>query len=176
MAFGRWWSKLDDRTRGLPSTFGFPIRIHPRDPNTTWTMPLNGDMADVSHPTQLQRSGDHAMADKTGRRCAKVCRRQAVSSLCSVKQWRVTNAIQPESISAQIVARSSQASMKVRIGRRSHVTCQLYSRSRYSNENNSWRLSGSFPLRLRLLFRLRLSAGGEIETFQHIGQTHPLGL
>jgi hypothetical protein len=39
---GRSW---DDRTKGLPSTFGFPIRIHPRDPNTIWTLPLNGDMA-----------------------------------------------------------------------------------------------------------------------------------
>ncbi|MGB6800289.1 MAG: exo-alpha-sialidase, partial [Xanthobacteraceae bacterium] len=39
---GRSW---DDRTKGLPSTFGFPIRVHPRDPNTIWTMPLNGDMA-----------------------------------------------------------------------------------------------------------------------------------
>jgi hypothetical protein len=39
---GRSW---DDITTGLPSTFGFPIRVHPRDPNTLWTLPLNGDMA-----------------------------------------------------------------------------------------------------------------------------------
>jgi hypothetical protein len=37
---GRSW---DDITDGLPSTFGFPIRIHPRDANTIWTIPLNGD-------------------------------------------------------------------------------------------------------------------------------------
>lgn len=37
---GRSW---DDITDGLPSTFGFPIRIHPRDPDTIWTLPLNGD-------------------------------------------------------------------------------------------------------------------------------------
>ena len=37
---GRSW---DDITEGLPSTFGFPIRVHPRDPNTIWTLPLNGD-------------------------------------------------------------------------------------------------------------------------------------
>lgn len=37
---GRSW---DDITDGLPSTFGFPIRVHPRDPNTIWTLPLNGD-------------------------------------------------------------------------------------------------------------------------------------
>lgn len=39
---GRNW---DDITEGLPSTFGFPIRVHPRDPDTIWTLPLNGDMA-----------------------------------------------------------------------------------------------------------------------------------
>lgn len=39
---GRSW---DDITQGLPSTFGFPIRVHPRDPDTIWTLPLNGDSA-----------------------------------------------------------------------------------------------------------------------------------
>ncbi len=39
---GRSW---DDITPGLPSTFGFPIRVHPRDPETLWTIPLNGDSA-----------------------------------------------------------------------------------------------------------------------------------
>lgn len=39
---GRSW---DDITRGLPSTFGFPICVHPRDPKTIWTVPLNGDIA-----------------------------------------------------------------------------------------------------------------------------------
>ena len=31
-------------TAGLPSTFGFPVRVHPRDARTVWTLPLNGDM------------------------------------------------------------------------------------------------------------------------------------
>jgi photosystem II stability/assembly factor-like uncharacterized protein len=39
---GRSW---EDITAGLPSTFGFPIRVHPRDPQTAWTLPLNGDSA-----------------------------------------------------------------------------------------------------------------------------------
>jgi photosystem II stability/assembly factor-like uncharacterized protein len=37
---GRSW---EDITPGLPSTFGFAIRVHPRDPGTIWTLPLNGD-------------------------------------------------------------------------------------------------------------------------------------
>ncbi len=37
---GRHW---DDITEGLPSTFGFPIAMDPEDPQTIWTVPLNGD-------------------------------------------------------------------------------------------------------------------------------------
>lgn len=33
-----------DITEGLPSTFGFPLQVHPRDGQTIWTVPLNGDM------------------------------------------------------------------------------------------------------------------------------------
>lgn len=37
---GRSWQCLDE---GLPSTFGFPIVAHPTDPETVFTVPLNGD-------------------------------------------------------------------------------------------------------------------------------------
>lgn len=37
---GREWLDIN---AGLPSTFGFPIAIHPHDPRTIWTVPLNGD-------------------------------------------------------------------------------------------------------------------------------------
>ncbi|MEO1197724.1 MAG: hypothetical protein AAFX39_00620 [Pseudomonadota bacterium] len=37
---GRSWSEI---TAGLPSTFGFPIAVHPDDPKTIWVVPLNGD-------------------------------------------------------------------------------------------------------------------------------------
>lgn len=36
------WDKI---TEGLPSTFGFPVVAHPRDPDTLWVFPLNGDSA-----------------------------------------------------------------------------------------------------------------------------------
>ncbi|MBD3783901.1 MAG: exo-alpha-sialidase [Micrococcales bacterium] len=39
---GQTWQ---DVTANLPSTFGFPLWAHPRDPDTVWTLPLNGDMA-----------------------------------------------------------------------------------------------------------------------------------
>lgn len=37
---GRSW---DEITEGLPSTFGFPVAVHPHDPQTLWVLPLNGD-------------------------------------------------------------------------------------------------------------------------------------
>ncbi|MEO3414271.1 exo-alpha-sialidase [Roseovarius sp. CAU 1744] len=37
---GRSW---EDITAGLPSSFGFPIAVHPRDPRTLWVLPLNSD-------------------------------------------------------------------------------------------------------------------------------------
>lgn len=36
---GRSWQ---DITEGLPSASGFPIHVHPRDPQIVWTLPLNG--------------------------------------------------------------------------------------------------------------------------------------
>jgi hypothetical protein len=37
---GHGWEEI---TEGLPSTFGFPVAAHPRDPGTLWVFPLNGD-------------------------------------------------------------------------------------------------------------------------------------
>ncbi len=37
---GGAWEEI---TEGLPSTFGFPVTAHPRDPDTLWVFPLNGD-------------------------------------------------------------------------------------------------------------------------------------
>jgi photosystem II stability/assembly factor-like uncharacterized protein len=34
------WASMND---GLPSTFGFPLAIHPHDPKTVYLVPLNGD-------------------------------------------------------------------------------------------------------------------------------------
>jgi photosystem II stability/assembly factor-like uncharacterized protein len=62
---GRNW---DDITEGLPSTFGFPIRVHPRDPQTIWTIPLNGDSQgryppDASAAVWRSRDGGHSWQD-----------------------------------------------------------------------------------------------------------------
>lgn len=36
---GEHWEEI---TAGLPSQFGFPMVVHPRDPRTIWVVPLNG--------------------------------------------------------------------------------------------------------------------------------------
>ncbi|MEC9367749.1 MAG: sialidase family protein [Pseudomonadota bacterium] len=38
---GREWKSIEP---GLPSTFGFPTAVHPRDPDTLYLLPLNGDI------------------------------------------------------------------------------------------------------------------------------------
>lgn len=63
---GRSW---DDIGQGLPSTFGFPIRVHPRDPNMIWTLPLNGDSAgryppDAAAAVWKSSDGGKSWADK----------------------------------------------------------------------------------------------------------------
>jgi hypothetical protein len=45
MAQPRWRAHLGRYRQGLPSTFGFPIAVHPHDPDTIWVVPLNGDSA-----------------------------------------------------------------------------------------------------------------------------------
>jgi hypothetical protein len=64
---GRSW---EDITEGLPSTFGFPLQVHPRDPATVWTLPLNGDMAGRFPPMPPPPSGAPATAGGAGSRCA----------------------------------------------------------------------------------------------------------
>jgi photosystem II stability/assembly factor-like uncharacterized protein len=38
---GKSWVSIE---KGLPSTFGFPAAAHPRDPDTLYLLPLNGDI------------------------------------------------------------------------------------------------------------------------------------
>lgn len=55
---GRSWQ---DITLGLPSTFGFPVAVHPGDPQTLWVLPLNGDTKGRFPPdarAQVWRSRD----------------------------------------------------------------------------------------------------------------------
>lgn len=55
---GRRWESIE---AGLPSKFGFPAVAHPRDPDTVFLMPLNGDTTGRFMPdgkAAVWRSGD----------------------------------------------------------------------------------------------------------------------
>ena len=72
---GRSW---DDITAGLPSTFGFPIRVHPRDPQVIWTLPLNGDQAgrfppDAAAAVWKSEDGGRTWSDKRKGLPQKAC-------------------------------------------------------------------------------------------------------
>ncbi len=94
---GRSW---DDITEGLPSTFGFPIAVHPEKPETIWTMPLNGDMEgryppDASAAVWRSRDGgDTWEACRTGlpqENCYFTVLRQAMTTDAGAGLWFGTN-------------------------------------------------------------------------------------
>ena len=94
---GRSW---EDRTEGLPSTFGFPIGVHPSDPQTIWTLPLNGDMEgryppDASAAVWRSRDGgDTWEACRTGlpqENCYFTVLRQAMTTDAGAGLWFGTN-------------------------------------------------------------------------------------
>lgn len=63
---GRSWDSIED---GLPSSFGFPAAVHPRDPDTLYLLPLNGDsrgryMPDAKAAAWRTTDGGASWADK----------------------------------------------------------------------------------------------------------------
>ena len=54
---GAQWEEI---TPGLPSEFGFPMTAHPRDPQTVWTIPLNGADQGRFVPGRVGRRVAHA--------------------------------------------------------------------------------------------------------------------
>jgi photosystem II stability/assembly factor-like uncharacterized protein len=60
------WASIEN---GLPSSFGFPAAVHPRDPETLYLLPLNGDiqgryMPDAKAAAWKTRDGGATWADK----------------------------------------------------------------------------------------------------------------
>ena len=44
------WRRIE---KGLPSVFGFPLAVHPRDPETAFVLPLKGDQFRVPPKASL---------------------------------------------------------------------------------------------------------------------------
>lgn len=79
----------EDITVGLPSTFGFPIAVHPRDALTVWVLPLNGDAKGRFPPEAAAAvwktsDGGNSWADKReglpGQHCYFTVLRQAMAT------------------------------------------------------------------------------------------------
>jgi len=63
---GKSWQSIE---AGLPSSFGFPAAVHPRDPETLYLIPLNGDtagryMPDAKAAAWRTRDGGKSWQDK----------------------------------------------------------------------------------------------------------------
>jgi len=117
---GRTW---DDITAGLPSTFGFPVAVHPEDPDTLWVLPLNGDSAGRFPPMPQPPSGGPAMAATHGRAVAMACRSRIVSLPSCGKEWSRTRRTPERSISAPTPAASLPQRTAATVGARSPATC-----------------------------------------------------
>ena len=92
---GHTWRSI---AKGLPSDFGFPIVVHPHDPDTVYVMPL--EPATRTCPGgapavwRSENGGDSWNASPAGFR-----RRRASSRSCATR-WTSTNSSRPRSTSA----------------------------------------------------------------------------
>ena len=95
---GKSWQSIE---AGLPSSFGFPAAAHPRDPETLYLLPLNGDIRGRYVPDgQGGGVADARRRRRPGRTCATACRRRTCSSACCARRWRPTGSTRRASISA----------------------------------------------------------------------------
>ena len=83
---GRSWHEI---TKGLPSSFGFPIAVHPADPSTLWVIPMNSDTGgryppDASAKVWKSTDGGDSWAPKSDglpdRNCFFTVLRQAMTT------------------------------------------------------------------------------------------------
>ena len=91
---GRAWHGIE---AGLPSAFGFPAAAHPRDPDTLYLMPLNGDSIGRYMPDAKAACGGLGMEEKLGRIAgAAFPNRRLFLGFCG-KRWRPTGLTPPVS-------------------------------------------------------------------------------
>jgi photosystem II stability/assembly factor-like uncharacterized protein len=91
---GRNWQSIE---MGLPSTFGFPAAVHPRDPATLYLVPLNGDSVGRYVPDgkvavwRTRDGGDHWEALRDGLP-------QQNAFLCVLRQAMATDRLSPAGV------------------------------------------------------------------------------
>jgi photosystem II stability/assembly factor-like uncharacterized protein len=91
---GRSWHSIE---AGLPSTFGFPAAVHPRDPSTLYLVPLNGDSVGRYVPEgkvavwRTRDGGDHWETLRNGLP-------QENAFLCVLRQAMATDRLSPAGV------------------------------------------------------------------------------
>ena len=118
---GKSWQSIEN---GLPSSFGFPAAAHPRDPDTLFLIPLNGDSAGRYVPDAKAAVWRTRDAGKSWQACATGCRRRTPISACCGRPWRPTGWSPPASISAPARGTLLPAPTRAKAGRRSPNICR----------------------------------------------------
>ena len=84
---GKQWSSIE---AGLPSTFGFPAAVHPRDPDTFYLLPLNGDSAGRFVPDAKAAVWRTRDGGKTWRDLREGLPQETLSLKYAAVQWKYT--------------------------------------------------------------------------------------
>ena len=83
---GHTWRSI---AKGLPSDFGFPIVVHPHDPDTVYVVPL--EPVTRTCPGGARRSGAARTAAIRGSGWPRACRRRRATSRSCATRWTSTN-------------------------------------------------------------------------------------
>ena len=84
---GHTWRSI---AKGLPSDFGFPIVVHPHDPNTIYVVPLEPATRTCPGAVRPQRCGAARTAAAHGAVFREGCRKRKHISPCCAMPWTST--------------------------------------------------------------------------------------
>ena len=116
--YGKTWRSI---ARGLPSDFGFPIVVHPHDPDTVYVLPL------VPRPAPARavrpRSGAARTAALPGSGSPEASRSGRASSPSSATPWTSTSSSRPPCTSGRRRVSSGWDATGARTGAASSTRC-----------------------------------------------------
>ena len=110
---GESWT---DIANGVPSDFGFPMAIHPANPDCAWIVPLESDQFRCTPEGKLRVYRTRDAGASLGARCRTACRRTARTRPCCATRSRSTRWQRRASTSARAAASCSARRTKARAG------------------------------------------------------------
>ncbi len=109
---GKSWRSI---AKGLPSDFGFPIVVHPHDPDTVYVLPLEPMTRTCPGGAPAVWRSENG-GDSWKRSSPAGCRRRRASSPSCATRWTSTSSSRPRSTSAPPRASSGSAATAARTG------------------------------------------------------------